>query len=123
MVQVKKEDMRDRLALERTRMAGERTDLAYIRTGMSLALAGLFFVGYFGSGSVLGYIGYFTVIIAVIFTTYGFYHHRKSTEFFRKLLHTAQRNSALMLSLKDRVSEEKNGECSKEGPKVRKKKK
>lgn len=106
---MKKEDIRDRLALERTRMAGERTDLAYIRTGMSLALAGLFFVGYFGHSSVLGYVGYLTVIIAVIFTSYGFYHHRKSTEFFRKLLHTAQKNSALMLSLRHRISKEQ--EC------------
>ncbi len=101
-----KEDVRDHLALERTRLASERTDLAYIRTGMSLALAGLFFVGYFGHDSFLGYVGYLTVFLSIIFTVYGFYHHRRSSAFFQGLLASAKRNGTFMLALRHRKAEE-----------------
>ena len=70
--------LRDNLAFERTKLAEERTHLAYIRTGMTLALGGLFFIGYFSSDSVYRYVGYTTIVIAALFTIYGFYHHKKS---------------------------------------------
>jgi putative membrane protein len=72
--------LRDRLAMERTKLAKERTSLAYIRTGISLALGGLFFVGYFPADTVYSYVGYATVFIAVLFTAYGFHHNSKSRE-------------------------------------------
>ncbi len=72
--------LRDELAIQRTKLAEERTYLAYIRTGMSLALGGLFFVGYFPHESLFSYVGYATVVISLAFLAYGFYNHRKSME-------------------------------------------
>ncbi len=72
--------LRDHLAIERTKLAKERTSLAYIRTGISLALGGLFFIGYFPADTAFSYIGYTIVFIAVLFTAYGFHHNSKSRE-------------------------------------------
>ncbi|MBU0528057.1 DUF202 domain-containing protein [Candidatus Micrarchaeota archaeon] len=72
--------LRDRLAMERTKLAKERTSLAYIRTGISLALGGVFFIGYFPADTAFSYVGYATVFIAVLFTAYGFHHNSKSRE-------------------------------------------
>ncbi len=70
--------LRDKLAIERTRLAEERTYLAYIRTGMSLALGGIFFLGYFAPGSAFYDVGLVTLAVSVLFVAYGFYHHKKS---------------------------------------------
>ncbi|MBU1681944.1 DUF202 domain-containing protein [Candidatus Micrarchaeota archaeon] len=66
--------------MERTKLAKERTSLAYIRTGISLALGGVFFIGYFPADTAFSYVGYATVFIAVLFTAYGFHHNSKSRE-------------------------------------------
>jgi putative membrane protein len=83
---IEKEDLilRDELAIERTKLAEERTYLAYIRTGMSLALGGAFFIGYFREG-LFSYVGYIAMIIAMIFLGYGFYNHRKSMALIEKI--------------------------------------
>jgi putative membrane protein len=73
--------LRDELAIERTKLAQERTHLAYIRTGITLMLGGVFFIGYFPEGSVYLYVGYATIVVAVLFELYGFYHHKKTKRF------------------------------------------
>ncbi len=73
--------LRDELAIERTKLAEERTSLAYIRTGMSLFLGGIFFIGYFEHGSPYAYVGYITVIAAILFTIYGFRQNKRSKKF------------------------------------------
>jgi putative membrane protein len=78
------EEAVSRLAIERTKLAEERTSLAYIRTGMSLLLGGLFFVGFFTEDALLTYVGYGTIVVAMIFTVYGFHHNVKS----RKVIDT-----------------------------------
>lgn len=74
----------DELAIKRTRLAEDRTYLSYIRTGMSLGLGGAFFIGHFKEG-VFSYIGYFTVLIAMVFLGYGFYNHKKSMALIERL--------------------------------------
>ncbi len=83
---LKSDEISNELALERTRLAEERTQLAYIRTGMNLALAGIFFIGYFEPNTIYADIGYITIMISVIFTGYGFYKHRKVRSFFNKTI-------------------------------------
>lgn len=86
-----KQEIRDRLAIERTRLAEERTDLAYIRTGFSLLLGGIFFIGYFLPGTVFMYVGYATIFISLIFISYGFHHHKKSMAFLNEMLNVPRR--------------------------------
>jgi uncharacterized membrane protein YidH (DUF202 family) len=86
-----KQEIRDRLAIERTRLAEERTDLAYIRTGFSLLLGGIFFIGYFLPGSAFMYVGYATILISLIFILYGFHHHKKSMAFLSGMLDVPRR--------------------------------
>jgi len=43
------DDIRDRLAVERTRLANERTVLAYVRTALALAAAGAALLQFFPS--------------------------------------------------------------------------
>ncbi len=82
----KKEELilRDELAIQRTKLAEERTYLAYIRSGMTVAMGGIFFVGYFKEG-VFSYIGYLAVLLGVVFFGYGTYKHRKSQQIIRKM--------------------------------------
>ncbi|MBD3398471.1 DUF202 domain-containing protein [Candidatus Micrarchaeota archaeon] len=86
-----KQEIKDQLAIERTRLAEERTDLAYIRTGFSLLLGGIFFIGYFLPGTVFMYVGYITILASLVFVSYGFYHHRKSTVFLNEVLNVPRR--------------------------------
>jgi putative membrane protein len=74
----KKLILRDKLAIERTKLSKERTALSYIRTGMSMMLGGIFFVGYFEHGTFFSYVGYFTVLVAIIFTLFGFLQNQRS---------------------------------------------
>ena len=83
---VPERSIRDELAIERTRLAEERTHLAYIRTGITLMLGGIFFVGYFQEGSPYLYVGYATIVIAMLFEIYGFYHHKKTRRFIDTLV-------------------------------------
>ncbi len=69
-----KEDLflRDHLAAQRTTLANERTFLAYIRTALTLLVAGVSFIKFFGSVviQVLGWIliplGVFTLVRGII---------------------------------------------------------
>ncbi len=69
-----KEDLflRDHLAAHRTTLANERTFLAYIRTALTLLVAGVSFIKFFGSVviQVLGWIliplGVFTLVKGII---------------------------------------------------------
>jgi uncharacterized membrane protein YidH (DUF202 family) len=70
--------LRDKLAIERTMLSKERTALSYMRTGMSMILGGLFFIGYFQHGTIFSYVGYATVVVAVIFTIFGFMQNQRS---------------------------------------------
>ncbi len=64
--------LRDHLAAQRTVLANERTFLAYIRTALTLLVAGVSFIRFFGSGviQVLGWmllpLGVFTLVKGVI---------------------------------------------------------
>ncbi|MFH1520479.1 MAG: DUF202 domain-containing protein [Candidatus Micrarchaeota archaeon] len=78
--------LRDRLAVERTKLSQERTYLSYIRTGISLLLGGVFFVGYFESGTLYAWIGLITIVIAIVFLVYGFYKHEKTKKLTRGIL-------------------------------------
>ncbi len=77
--------LRDELAIERTKLAEERTYLAYIRTGMTVAMGGIFFVGYFKEGP-FSLIGYLAAFIGVVFFVYGFYKHKKTMGLIRKIV-------------------------------------
>ncbi|MEW5996182.1 MAG: DUF202 domain-containing protein [Candidatus Micrarchaeota archaeon] len=77
--------LRDELAIERTKLAEERTYLAYIRTGMTVAMGGIFFVGYFREG-VFAYIGYLAVLLGAAFFGYGFYKHKKTMGLIRRIV-------------------------------------
>jgi len=78
------------LALERTKLAEERTQLAYIRTGITLLLGGLAFVGYFRTDPFFSYVGYATIVVAVLFMGYGFRNHKKSKDFVIKVVDTVR---------------------------------
>ncbi|MBS3067455.1 DUF202 domain-containing protein [Candidatus Micrarchaeota archaeon] len=80
-----KRSLTDELAVKRTELAEERTYLAYIRTGLSIILAGLFFTGYFQTG-LYHWIGLASTFIGLVFLVYGFYHHKKSKEFLKKIV-------------------------------------
>lgn len=82
----KERGLRDKLAIERTKMAEERTQLSYIRTGISLLLGGIFFVGYFAHGTFFSYVGYATMLAAILFLAYGFYHHQKTINFINRVM-------------------------------------
>lgn len=84
--------LRDKLAVERTKLAEERTYLAYIRTGMSLALGGVFFVGYFHPNTVFAWIGWITITMAIVFLAYGFYKHEKTKKFIKQIMEFAKEN-------------------------------
>ncbi|MFH1784810.1 MAG: DUF202 domain-containing protein [Candidatus Micrarchaeota archaeon] len=77
--------IRDRLAKERTELAQERTYLSYIRTGMTVLLGGIFFIGYFNEDSWFYAIGWATIMLSVLFLTYGFYKHEQSKQFIIKI--------------------------------------
>lgn len=77
--------LRDELAIERTKLAEERTYLAYIRTGMTVAMGGIFFVGYFKEG-IFSYVGYFALLVGGVFFTYGFYKHKKTMGLLRRIV-------------------------------------
>lgn len=77
--------LRDELAIERTKLAEERTYLAYLRTGMTVAMGGVFFVGYFKEG-LFSYIGYAAVLMGIVFFGYGFYKHRKTMGLIKKIV-------------------------------------
>ncbi|MFH2106092.1 MAG: DUF202 domain-containing protein [Candidatus Micrarchaeota archaeon] len=83
---MQKRTLCDELAVERTRLAEERTYLAYIRTGFNLVLAGLFFIGYFQIDAFYVNIGYVTVLLGVVFITYGFYYHEKTKAIINKII-------------------------------------
>ena len=74
--------LRDELAIERTKLAEERTYLAYLRTGMTVAMGGVFFVGYFREG-LFSYIGYAAALMGIVFFGYGFYKHKKAMGLIR----------------------------------------
>ncbi|MEC4685061.1 MAG: DUF202 domain-containing protein [Nitrospirota bacterium] len=64
--------LRDHLAAQRTTLANERTFLSYVRTALTLLVAGVSFIKFFGSVviQVLGWIliplGLFTLVKGVI---------------------------------------------------------
>ena len=76
--------LRDELAIQRTKLAEERTYLAYLRTGMTVAMGGVFFIGYFKEG-VFSIIGYAATFLGVVFFLYGTYKHRKSQQIIKKM--------------------------------------
>jgi len=76
--------LRDELAIERTKLAEERTYLAYLRTGMTVAMGGVFFVGYFREG-LFSYIGYAATLMGAVFFAYGSYKHQKTTGLIKKI--------------------------------------
>ena len=78
---VAERSLSDELSIERTKLAQERTHLAYIRTGITLILGGTFFIGYFQDGSPFVWIGYLTIVVAVLFEIYGFYNHKRTKRF------------------------------------------
>ena len=77
--------LRDELAIERTKLAEERTYLAYLRTGMTVAMGGVFFVGYFREG-LFSYIGYLAVLFGAVFFGYGFYKHKKTMGLIKRIV-------------------------------------
>ena len=77
--------LRDELAIERTKPAEERTYLAYLRTGMTVAMGGVFFIGYFREG-LFSYIGYAAALLGVAFFAYGFYKHQRTTGLIRRMV-------------------------------------
>ncbi len=77
--------LRDELAIERTKLAEERTYLAYLRTGMTVAMGGVFFVGYFREG-LFSYIGYAATLMGIVFFAYGFYKHQKTKGLIRGIV-------------------------------------
>jgi O-antigen/teichoic acid export membrane protein len=53
---------------------------------MSILLGGVFFVGYFGHATIFGWVGWATIVIALIFLGYGFYMHSKSKNILSRIL-------------------------------------
>ena len=49
-------------------------------------LAGIFFIGYFEPNTIYADIGYLTILVSIIFTGYGFYHHRKLRTFLNQTI-------------------------------------
>jgi len=74
----KKEELilRDYLAVERTMLANERTLLAYIRTALTLFVAGVSFIKFFGS-AVLALVGWIFVPLGVTIIALGLMRYRK----------------------------------------------
>jgi len=62
--------LRDHLAAERTQMANERTLLAYIRTALTLFIAGVSFIQFFGS-MVIVYLGWIFIPLGIIVAIIG----------------------------------------------------
>ncbi|MDD2655936.1 MAG: DUF202 domain-containing protein [Candidatus ainarchaeum sp.] len=77
--------LRDELAIERTKLAEERTYLAYLRTGMTVAMGGVFFIGYFREG-LFSCIGYLAVLLGVVFFGYGVYKHKRTMGLIRGIV-------------------------------------
>ena len=77
--------LRDELAIERTKLAEERTYLAYLRTGMTVAMGGVFFIGYFREG-LFSYIGYLATLMGILFFAYGFYKHKKAMGLIKRIV-------------------------------------
>lgn len=62
--------LRDLLAADRTRMANERTLLAYTRTALTLFIAGVSFIQFFGN-VIIVYIGWIFIPIGIIVAVTG----------------------------------------------------
>jgi len=73
-------------AYNRTTLANERTLLAYLRTALTLFVAGVSFIRFFGVEllAVLGFIFVGISIILVIFGFYGFIKVKKHIDGFEK---------------------------------------
>jgi len=62
--------LRDLLAADRTQMANERTLLAYMRTALTLFIAGVSFIRFFGN-IVIVYIGWLFIPVGIIVAVIG----------------------------------------------------
>ena len=64
--------LRDHLAVDRTALANERTFLAYIRTALTLTVAGISFIKFFGS-LLIAIVGWSFVVASVPVMGFGIY--------------------------------------------------
>lgn len=81
--------LRDHLAVDRTELANERTILAYVRTSLTLLVAGISFVKFFGS-LLVEVLGWVFIVSAVPVIAFGFYRYGK----MRQLMHRIGQQSA-----------------------------
>ena len=63
-------------AMHRTVLANERTFLAYIRTALTLFVAGISFIRFFGI-AFLSFIGYIFILLSVVSVVFGTLRFRK----------------------------------------------
>ena len=68
--------LRDHLAVDRTALANERTFLAYIRTALTLTVAGISFIEFFGS-VVVALVGWSFVVASIPVMGFGSYRYLK----------------------------------------------
>ena len=77
--------LRDFLAADRTQLANERTLLAYMRTALTLFIAGVSFIRFFGN-IVIVYIGWIFIpvgIIAAVIGTKRYYRMKRPLDRLR----------------------------------------
>jgi putative membrane protein len=75
--------LRDRLAEDRTTLANERTLLAYIRTALTLFVAGVTFIRFFGYAATT-VMGWILIPLGIFTLVKGFLSHRKMNRQIRK---------------------------------------
>lgn len=75
-VDIERMELRDYLATDRTRLANQSTFLAYIRTALTLFVAGLTFVRFFGS-TIIETIGWIFVPIGIGTFVVGFIRYNR----------------------------------------------
>lgn len=75
--------LRDRLAENRTDLANERTLLAYVRTALTLFVAGVTFIRFFGY-AVTTVMGWILIPLGIFTLVKGILSHRKMNRQIRK---------------------------------------
>jgi putative membrane protein len=78
--------LRDLLATDRTKLSNQNTFLAYIRTALTLFVAGITFIQFFGS-IVVAVIGWCFIPVAVATFIVGFVRYNRLRVALRKIDH------------------------------------
>jgi putative membrane protein len=94
--------VRDWLALDRTILANERTFLAWCRTSLTLMIAGVTFVRFFGH-RIYTVIGAIFIAAGILIFTLGYARYRRMLGHYRAL--SKLEDSALPEALRRRVGE------------------